>query len=129
MRAFSRWAIVLAFFAAPILCSTPLLGQQRPDYDLLIRGGKVVDGTGNPWFYADIGVRDGKIVSMERKLPGKAKREINAKGLVVAPGSSTSIPIPTGSSSKTATAKARFARASPPKSLAKAPPPAPTKVP
>jgi N-acyl-D-aspartate/D-glutamate deacylase len=55
-------------------------------YDLLIRNGKVIDGSGNPWFYGDVAVRKGRIAAVGR-LPGaKAKRTIDARGLVVAPG-------------------------------------------
>src|SRR5271168_2665115 len=86
MRYMQACAVVLAFFVIPYWLSTPLLAQKGPEFDLLIRNGKVVDGTGNPWYYADIAVRDGKIVGMDRVLPGTAKREINARGLIVAPG-------------------------------------------
>jgi len=57
-----------------------------PAYDLVLRGGKVVDGTGNPWFYGDVGVRGDRIADVGRISPGTGKREIDAKGLVVAPG-------------------------------------------
>jgi len=57
-----------------------------PQYDLIVRGGKVVDGTGNPWFYGDVGVRGDKIISIGIVPPQTGKREIDAKGLVVAPG-------------------------------------------
>ena len=55
------------------------------DYDLLVRGGRVVDGSGLPGYQADIGVRDGKIAAIGR-LGGTAARRIDADGLVVAPG-------------------------------------------
>jgi N-acyl-D-amino-acid deacylase len=57
-----------------------------PEYDLLIRGGQIVDGSGNPWFRGDVVVREGKIVAVGRVPAGKAKREIDATNLVVAPG-------------------------------------------
>jgi N-acyl-D-aspartate/D-glutamate deacylase len=55
------------------------------DYDLLVRGGRVVDGSGLPSYQADVGVRDGKIAAIGR-LDGSAARRIDAAGLVVAPG-------------------------------------------
>jgi N-acyl-D-aspartate/D-glutamate deacylase len=55
-------------------------------FDLVIRNGKVVDGTGNPWYYADIGIRGDKIAGLGRLPAGRAGREIDARGLVVAPG-------------------------------------------
>src|SRR5438270_1373174 len=58
----------------------------EPDYDLVVRSGKVVDGTGNPWFHGDVAVRGDRIVAVGRVPPGKARREIDARGLVVAPG-------------------------------------------
>jgi N-acyl-D-amino-acid deacylase len=54
-------------------------------YDLVIRHGRVVDGTGNPAFFADIGIKAGKIRTVG-KLDGEAKAEIDATGRIVAPG-------------------------------------------
>lgn len=62
------------------------LSAQEPAYDVLIRGGRIVDGSGNPWFHGDIAVRGGKIVAVGRVPAGKATKEIDANGLVVAPG-------------------------------------------
>lgn len=56
------------------------------DLDLLIRGGKVVDGTGSPWRMVDVGVRAGRIVQVGNLGAAKAAKTIDAKGLVVAPG-------------------------------------------
>jgi N-acyl-D-amino-acid deacylase len=55
-------------------------------YDILIVNGKVVDGTGNNWYYGTVAVKDGKIVSMGRDIAGTATKTIDAKGLIVAPG-------------------------------------------
>src|SRR6516225_6498873 len=54
-------------------------------YDLLIRNGRIVDGSGMPSFRGDVGVKDGKIADIG-KLSGPAKRTIDAEGRVVAPG-------------------------------------------
>jgi N-acyl-D-amino-acid deacylase len=60
-------------------------GGEKTRYDLVIQGGKIVDGTGNPWFQGDIAVQGDKIVALGL-VPGKAKRTLKAHGLVVAPG-------------------------------------------
>ncbi len=60
-------------------------GADAP-YDLLIRNGKIVDGSGNPWFAGDVAVRGDRIVAVGRVPPGPARRTIDARGLVVAPG-------------------------------------------
>jgi N-acyl-D-amino-acid deacylase len=57
-----------------------------PPADLLIRNGHVVDGSGNPWFLADVAVRDGRIAAIGRLDGYPTKRSIDAKGRVVAPG-------------------------------------------
>lgn len=56
------------------------------DLDILIRGGRVLDGSGNPWIYADIGIRGDRIVEMGDLRDARARRTIDASGLYVAPG-------------------------------------------
>jgi N-acyl-D-amino-acid deacylase len=55
-------------------------------YDLIIRGGRVVDGAGNPWYRGDVAVSNGKITSIGKLAGLEAERVIDAGGLVVAPG-------------------------------------------
>ncbi|HEY2944863.1 MAG TPA: amidohydrolase family protein, partial [Vicinamibacteria bacterium] len=55
-------------------------------YDLLIRNGRIIDGAGNPWYAADVAVRDGRIAAVGRLAGASATRVIDAGGLVVAPG-------------------------------------------
>src|SRR4051812_21869802 len=62
-----------------------LPAQNPASYDILIRHGRIVDGTGGPWYYGDLGIRDGKITAIG-KLDGVAQRTLDANGLVVAPG-------------------------------------------
>lgn len=54
-------------------------------YDLIIKNGNVVDGTGSPSFFADVAIKDGKIVKVDKNLEG-AKKVIDANGLTVTPG-------------------------------------------
>lgn len=76
----------LSFVAFCLCLLAPAVPAAEPAYDLVIRNGKVVDGSGNPWFYGDVAVRGDRIVAVGRVPPGKAVREIDAKGLIVAPG-------------------------------------------
>ncbi|MBI9044224.1 MAG: D-aminoacylase [Anaerolineaceae bacterium] len=55
-------------------------------FDLIIKNGKIVDGSGNPWYKAHIGVTDGKITAISRNDLGPAQKVIDAQGLVVSPG-------------------------------------------
>ena len=55
-------------------------------YDLVVRNGRIVDGTGNPWFLGDVAVRGNRIVSVGRIPAHAATRQIDATGLVVSPG-------------------------------------------
>ena len=55
-------------------------------YDMLIRNGTVIDGTGNPGFRADVAVKDGRIVQVAPQIDGSASEEIDATGLLVTPG-------------------------------------------
>jgi N-acyl-D-amino-acid deacylase len=67
------------------LVSLLALAAHAEAYDLIIRNGRVIDGTGNPAFFADIAIRKGHIVSIGR-IAGTAKTEVDAKGMIVAPG-------------------------------------------
>src|ERR1700730_7893687 len=72
---------------AALLCCLALAPSKSPNScDLLITGARVVDGTGAPYFYADVAVRDGLIVAVGRLDTIPAKRPIDASGLGVAPG-------------------------------------------
>jgi dihydroorotase/N-acyl-D-amino-acid deacylase len=54
--------------------------------DIVIQNGRIIDGTGNPWYVGDIAITDGRIVTVGKIPGGIAKRVIEAKGMVVAPG-------------------------------------------
>ena len=83
MRTYLRFALLVFAIATPSLA---WLHGQEPSFDLIIRGGHVVDGTGNPWFAADVGIRNDRIAAVGALTGAKARREIDAHGLVVAPG-------------------------------------------
>lgn len=55
-------------------------------YDLLITGGRVLDGTGTPWYYADVAVQEGRIVEIGILSGATAKQKIKADGRIVTPG-------------------------------------------
>ena len=59
--------------------------MDAPSFDLVIRGGTVVDGTGAPRRRADVGIRDGKIAAVDPDLP-RGREEIDARGKLVTPG-------------------------------------------
>lgn len=54
--------------------------------DVLIKNGKIIDGTGNNWFYGDVAIKDGKILDVGRSLQYITDKTIDASGLIVAPG-------------------------------------------
>jgi len=72
------------FFGSLFFCSFFVNGQTI--VDLLIRNGKIYDGTGNSWYYGDLAVKDGKIIKTGHITDIQAKKTIDAKGLIVAPG-------------------------------------------
>lgn len=74
----------ILFLAA--LAAAPFIASAEPRYDVLIRGGRVVDGSGNPWYVADVGVRAGRVAAVGKLTAATAARVIEAAGLVVAPG-------------------------------------------
>jgi N-acyl-D-amino-acid deacylase len=84
-----RTRLIAAFALTVALASNhvPVLrGQDAPLYDLLITNGRVVDGTGNPWFRADVGVRGGRIVRVGSIPLAQAREVFDAHNQIVAPG-------------------------------------------
>jgi len=71
-----------------VFCSRAARGTAliAADYDLIFSGGRVVDGTGAPWFKADVAVKNDKVAAVGDLSAATAVRRIDAKGLVVAPG-------------------------------------------
>ena len=69
-------------------CTTvaPAPPVTKPDYDVLLRGGTVYDGTGGPAFVADVGLRGDRIAAIGDLSSARAGEEIDARGLAVAPG-------------------------------------------
>ena len=75
----------LVLFVLMFILIAGVEGQQA-EFDLLIRNGRILDGTGNPSFVNDVGLRDGKIAAIGALANARAARVINANGLAVAPG-------------------------------------------
>ena len=71
---------ILAFLFLPFLCFA------QPRADILIKNGKIIDGTGNSWFYSDIAIRKGKIIAIGNLGKIKSKKVIDAQRHIVAPG-------------------------------------------
>jgi dihydroorotase/N-acyl-D-amino-acid deacylase len=77
--------------ACLLLGLCPLLAAAVPppagaEYDLIIRHGHIIDGTGSPWYSADLAIKDGRIAAIGQLAAAHAKRSIDAHGMVVAPG-------------------------------------------
>src|SRR4029077_11649129 len=75
-------ACTLAWFAL----GTPSVLHATPVFDTVIEHGRVVDGTGTPWFQADVGISAGRIAAIGSLAHSPARQRIEARGLVVAPG-------------------------------------------
>src|SRR5436189_379905 len=73
-----RASILIALIATSI--------ETQAQYDLSILNGRIVDGTGNSWFYGDVAIKDGKIVKVGKASNWSSRNVIDAKGLIVAPG-------------------------------------------
>jgi N-acyl-D-amino-acid deacylase len=69
-----------------LLFAVPLCQAAGPDYDLIIRNGHVIDGSGSPWYAADVAVSSGRIAAVGNLARAHAARVIDAHGQVVAPG-------------------------------------------
>ncbi len=69
-----------------VVAGPPPLAAQAPAYEAVFRGGRVVDGTGSPWYRADVAVRGGRIARIAPRIEDAAGRVVEARDLVVAPG-------------------------------------------
>jgi N-acyl-D-aspartate/D-glutamate deacylase len=78
-----RCAPHLLLLASLIPAASPAAAQE---YDVLIRGGRVIDGSGNPWFYADVALNGDRIAAIGDLSAASARRVVDARGLHVAPG-------------------------------------------
>ncbi|HEV2114785.1 MAG TPA: D-aminoacylase [Terriglobales bacterium] len=73
-------------FAGLLLFLAAALWAQSAPYDVVIRNGHIIDGTGSPWYAGDLGIRNGRIAAIGDLATAPAKRTIDAHGMVVAPG-------------------------------------------
>jgi N-acyl-D-amino-acid deacylase len=77
---------------APLLCTVLALTACAPapsrsaPYDVVIEHGRIIDGTGSPWYAGDVGIRAGRIAAVGRLADAPATTRIDAHGMVVAPG-------------------------------------------
>ena len=76
--------ICLLTFMGAAVSAAP--AQSDTQFDVIIKNGHVIDGTGNPWYAADVGIRGDRVVAIENLKEASAKQTIDATGLVVAPG-------------------------------------------
>lgn len=76
----------MSFIFFFVLASGSLAFSQQAQFDLLIQGGRIVDGTGAGWFIGDVGVRGDSIAYVGPSRPSQARLTINATGLSVTPG-------------------------------------------
>ena len=76
----------LAVFVCAVAALVISVGAQPPQYDLLLRNGHIVDGTGSPWFKGDVAIGGDAIVRIAPAIEGPAARVIDVGGAVVAPG-------------------------------------------
>lgn len=83
--AVSRIALILALLTSATGAAAAA-AQDSQRFDLLIRGGRVLDGTGNPWYRADVGVRGGRVAAVGDLSGATSARTIDATGRYVTPG-------------------------------------------
>lgn len=81
-----KFKTVLAALCGLLFVSCGINPGQTQSYDIIIKNGRVIDGTGNPWFKADIAINGDEIVKIAKNIQGTAADSIDAEGLYVAPG-------------------------------------------
>jgi dihydroorotase/N-acyl-D-amino-acid deacylase len=78
--------VLVPAFAVLLAVGAVSAADSKARFDLVLAGGRVVDGTGAPWFRADIGIAGDRIAAVGDLRQAEAARRIDAAGLVVAPG-------------------------------------------
>ncbi len=81
-----RKAALLVILLSCLAGSLTTGQERRGGYDVVIRNGRIVDGTGSPWYSGDVGIRGGHIAAIGNLANAQSARTIDARGLVVAPG-------------------------------------------
>jgi N-acyl-D-aspartate/D-glutamate deacylase len=82
MRVNRPASLILLFLAG----LTATLAAQDDVYDLIIRNGRIIDGTGSPWYAGDVGIRAGRIAAIGGLGDVAARQTVDAAGMVVSPG-------------------------------------------
>src|SRR5262245_40957920 len=77
--------LLVVFLCLLAVLQVPLAAQEQPVYDIVIRNGRVLDGAGNPWILADVGIKDSRFTRIGR-IAGRGKTELDARGKYVSPG-------------------------------------------
>jgi len=77
--------LLLPLLAGNACVQAPRVAAERP-YDIVIRNGRIIDGSGSPWYSGDVGIREGKIAAIGHLAGAASKRVLDAAGMVVAPG-------------------------------------------
>src|SRR5262244_3720283 len=80
-----RYFRSLLIAALAVFCLLTAGAAEAP-YDIIIRNGHIIDGTGSPWYSGDVGIRDGRIAAIGNLSAAPRQRTIDASGRVVAPG-------------------------------------------
>ena len=78
-------SLFLVAIAAIVIAQDHIPAVGQPEYDIVIRNGRVLDGAGNPWIRADVAIKDGKFAKIGQ-VEGKGVKEIDASGKYVSPG-------------------------------------------
>ena len=81
-----RYVVALTLAVSALLAWQTRTHSQASSLDVVIRGGRVIDGTGNPWFLADVGIKGDSIAAVAPHLDAAGARIIDAQGMVVSPG-------------------------------------------
>jgi N-acyl-D-amino-acid deacylase len=86
MRAFISLGFPALLIGFTLMGNTSVHRAAAPEYDIIVRNGRVADGSGRTQFSADVAINGDRIVSIGNLRAARAKREIDARGMIVAPG-------------------------------------------